>query len=110
MRSYKIKRRESGRFYLFSLYGNGRCLHEQEWDLSHDINESKVMLREMFERIRHEELPLADREPLINSVSEQIPVQKNSSLITNGNFATGRIQLPSENNYPLITINFPGAI
>jgi hypothetical protein len=110
MRTYKIKRRESGRFYLFSLYGTGRCLHEQEWDLALDVSESKAMLIEMFKSIRPEELPLEDREPLINSVSELIPVQKNSNLITNGNTPTGRIQLPSENNYPLITINFPGAI
>lgn len=110
MRSYKIKRRESGRFYLFSLYGTGRCLHEQEWDLALDVSESKAMLENLFEKFRLEELPEEDREPLINSIDDLIPIQKNSNLITNGNPQTGRIQLPGENSYPRITINFPGVI
>lgn len=111
MRSYEIKRRESGRFYLFSLYGNGRCLHEQEWDLALDVEESKVMLLEMFKSVRNEELPEDDRQPLIDSVSELIPIPKKGNLLTtNNNPQTGRIQLPSENNYPPFTINFPGAI
>lgn len=110
MRKYQIKRRESGRFYLFSLFGTGRNFQQQEWDLGLTVLESQAMLENLFQKFRLEELPLADREPLINSVSEEIPVQKNSSLITNSNPQTGRIQLPSENNYPLITINFPGAI
>lgn len=74
MRSYKIKRRESGRFYLFSLYGTGRNFQIQEWDLALDVKESQAMLQEMFDRIRPEELPLADREPLIDSISELIPI------------------------------------
>jgi hypothetical protein len=102
MRSYKIKRRESGRFYLFSLYGNGRCLHEQEWDLSHDINESKAMLIEMFERIRPEELPEEDREPLINSVSELIPICGSSTKPA----PTGQITLPGQHEkFIPITVN-----
>jgi hypothetical protein len=111
MRKYQIKRRESGRFYLFSLFGTGRNFQQQEWDLAHDTNESKVMLQEMFKRIRHEELPEDDRQPLIDSVSEQIPIPKKGNLLlTNNNPQSGRIQLPSENNYPPFTINFPGAI
>jgi hypothetical protein len=111
MRTYEIKRRESGRFYLFSLYGNGRCLHEQEWDLSVDVSESKVMLQAIIDKTRPEELPEEDREPLINSVSELIPIpKKGNGIVTNNNPQTGRIQLPSENNYPPFTINFPGAI
>lgn len=109
MRSYKIKRRESGRFYLFSLFGTGRNFQIQEWDLAVSVSESKVMLEDLFKKFRLEELPEEDREPLLNSVSEAIPIQK-SSLITNSNPQSGRIQLPSENNYPPFTINFPGAI
>ena len=110
MRIYKIKRRESGRFYLFSLFGTGLNFQQQEWDLAVSVEESQAMLQEIFERTRPEELPEDDRQPLIDSVSELIPIQKNSSLITNGSPQTGRIQLPGENNYPTITINFPGAI
>jgi hypothetical protein len=92
MRTYKIKRRESWRFYLFSLFGTGRNFQIQEWDLSHDINESKVMLQEMFERIRHEELPLADRESLINSIDGLIPICGSSTKPPQ----TGQIVLPGQ--------------
>lgn len=93
MRKYQIKRRESGRFYLFSLYGTGRCLHEQEWDLAVSVEESQAMLIEMFERIRPEELPLEDREPLLNSVSELIPIGVGSIPKP---APTGQITLPGQ--------------
>jgi hypothetical protein len=92
MRSYKIKRRESGRFYLFSVFGTGRNFQIQEWDLALDVEESKVMLLEMFKSIRPEELPLADREPLLNSVSELIPIGSGSSKPA----PTGQITLPGQ--------------
>jgi hypothetical protein len=93
MRIYKIKRRESGRFYLFSVFGTGRNFQIQEWDLSHDINESQAMLLEMFERIRPEELPLEDRDPLIDSISELIPITGSSTVKPQ---QTGQIVLPGQ--------------
>jgi hypothetical protein len=92
MRKYQVKRRESGRFYLFSLYGSGRNFQIQEWDLSHDINESKAMLQEMFERIRPEELPEEDREPLLNSIDYLIPICGSSTKPA----PTGQIVLPGQ--------------
>jgi len=93
MRSYKIKRRESGRFYLFSVFGTGRNFQIQEWDLALDVEESKVMLLEMFEKTRPEELPLEDRDPLINSVSELIPITVSSTVKPH---QTGQIVLPGQ--------------
>ena len=103
MRIYKIKRRESGRFYLFSLFGTGRNFQIQEWDLSHDINESKAMLIEMFKSVRHEELPEDDRQPLIDSVSELIPIGVGS---TSKPAPTGQIVLPGQHEkFIPITVN-----
>jgi hypothetical protein len=91
MRKYQIKRRESGRFYLFSLYGTGRNFQIQEWDLSHDTNESKTMLIEMFKKTRPEELPEEDRQPLIDSVSDLIPIGVVGSTVRT---QQGQIVLP----------------
>jgi hypothetical protein len=103
MRIYKIKRRESGRFYLFSLYGTGRNFQIQEWDLSHDINESKAMLIEMFKSVRHEELPEEDRQPLIDSVSDLIPIGVGSTIRPQ---QTGQIVLPGQHEkFVPITVN-----
>ncbi|PPJ65257.1 hypothetical protein [Cuspidothrix issatschenkoi] len=104
MRTYEIKRRESGRFFLLSIFGTGRNFQQQEWDLAHDTNESKVMLQEMFKSIRPEELPLEDRDPLIDSVSEQIPIPK--SITSNGNPKTART-LPSDPVHHSITFRLP---
>jgi hypothetical protein len=92
MRSYKIKRRESGRFYLFSLYGTGRNFQIQEWDLSLDVSESKAMLIEIFEKTRPEELPLEDREPLLKSIDDLIPIGVGSTKPPQ----TGQIVLPGQ--------------
>jgi hypothetical protein len=92
MRKYQIKRRESGRFYLFSLYGTGRNFQIQEWDLSLDVSESKAMLLEMFKSVRHEELPEEDREPLINSIDDLIPICGSSTKPPQ----TGQIVLPGQ--------------
>ena len=105
MRTYEIKRRESGRFYLFSLFGTGRNFQIQEWDLAHDTNESKVMLQEMFKSIRPEELPEADRQPLIDSVSDLMPIP-NPKLTTNGNPKTART-LPSDPVHHSVTFRLP---
>ena len=93
MRKYQIKRRESGRFYLFSVFGTGRNFQIQEWDLSHDINESQAMLLEMFKSVRHEELPLEDRELLIDSISELIPIPGSPTVKPH---QTGQIVLPGQ--------------
>lgn len=93
MRSYKIKRRESGRFYLFSVFGTGRNFQIQEWDLALDVKESQAMLQEIFKKTRPEELPEEDREPLINSVSELIPIGVGSSSKPQ---QTGQITLPGQ--------------
>ena len=93
MRTYKIKRRESGRFYLFSLFGTGRNFQIQEWDLSHDINESKVMLENLFQKFRLEELPEEDREPLINSIDDLIPIGVGLDVEPT---PTGQIVLPGQ--------------
>ncbi len=93
MRIYKIKRRESGRFYLFSLFGTGRNFQIQEWDLALDVKESQAMLQEIFKKTRPEELPEEDREPLINSVSELIPIGVGSSSKP---LQTGQIVLPGQ--------------
>jgi hypothetical protein len=92
MRKYQIKRRESGRFYLFSLFGTGRNFQIQEWDLALDVKESQAMLIEMFKSVRHEELPLEDREALLNSVSEAIPI--GGSTVKPA--PTGQITLPGQ--------------
>lgn len=103
MRTYKIKRRESGRFYLFSLFGTGRNFQIQEWDLAVSVEESKVMLQEMFERIRPEELPLEDRDPLIDSISELIPIC-GSTIVKPA--PTGQITLPGQHEkFIPITVN-----
>jgi hypothetical protein len=103
MRTYEIKRRESGRFYLLSIFGSGRCFQQQEWDLAHDTNESKVMLQAMFKSIRPEELPEADRQPLIDSVSDLMPIPK---LTTNGNPKIART-LPSDPVYHSVSFRLP---
>ena len=92
MRIYKIKRRESGRFYLFSLFGTGRNFQQQEWDLAVSVEESKVMLENLFQKFRLEELPLADREPLINSIDDLIPICGSSTKPA----PTGQITLPGQ--------------
>ena len=103
MRKYQIKRRDSGRFYLFSLYGTGRNFQIQEWDLAHDINESKWMLREIIDRTRPEELPLEDRDPLIDSISELIPIPGSSTVKPH---PTGQITLPGQHeSFIPITVN-----
>ncbi|MBE9233319.1 hypothetical protein IQ231_16985 [Cuspidothrix issatschenkoi LEGE 03284] len=100
MRTYKIKRRENGRFYLFSLFGTGRNFQIQEWDLAHDTNESKVMLQEMFKSIRPEELPEEDREPLLNSIDDLIPIGTSKPA------PTGQIVLPGQHEkFIPITVN-----
>ena len=94
MRIYKIKRRESGRFYLFSLFGTGRNFQIQEWDLAVSVEESKVMLLEMFKSVRHQELPEDDRQPLIDSVSDLIPIGVVGSTVSPA--PTGQIVLPGQ--------------
>jgi hypothetical protein len=76
MRIFEIKRAESGRFQLLSIFGHRDAKQAQTWDLSLDVEESKKMLRGIFASLRPEELPHADREPLIESVSEKIPIPK----------------------------------
>ena len=93
MRSYKIKRRESGRFYLFSLFGTGRNFQIQEWDLALDVEESKVMLQAIIDRTRHEELPEEDREPLLKSIDDLIPITGSSTVKPH---PTGQITLPGQ--------------
>lgn len=107
MRKYEIKRRESGRFYLFSLFGTGRNFQQQEWDLGLTVLESQAMLENLFNKFRLEELPLADRKPLIDSISEQIPIPKKGNLLTtNNNTQTGQIVLPGQNEkFIPITVN-----
>jgi hypothetical protein len=105
MRTYEIKRRESGRFYLLSIFGSGRCFQQQEWDLAHGINESKVMLQEMFKSIRPEELPEADRQPLIDSVSDSMPIPNPKSITSNGSQKAS--PLPSDPVYHSVTFRLP---
>ena len=76
MRTFEIKRTDSGRFQLLSIFGYGNAKQAQTWDLSLDVEESKNMLRGIFASLRPEELPHADREPLIESVSEKILIPK----------------------------------
>ncbi len=100
MRSYKIKRRESGRFYLFSLFGTGRNFQIQEWDLALDVKESKVMLQAIFEKTRPEELPLEDRAPLLKSIDDLIPIGTSKPA------PTGQITLPGQHEkFIPITVN-----
>lgn len=102
MRTYKIKRRESGRFYLFSVFGTGRNFQIQEWDLAVSVSESKVMLENLFQKFRLEELPLADRKPLIDSVSELIPIGGSTAKPA----PTGQITLPGQHEkFIPITVN-----
>ena len=76
MRIFEIKRAESGRFQLLSIFGHRDAKQAQTWDLSLDVEESKNMLRSIFASLRPEELPYADREPLIEAISEKIPIPK----------------------------------
>jgi hypothetical protein len=76
MRTFEITRTDSGRFQLLSIFGYGNAKQAQTWDLSLDVEESKKMLRSIFASLRPEELRYADREPLIESISEKIPIPK----------------------------------
>lgn len=110
MRSHKVLRRESGRFYLRIIQGYGLNYHCYDWDLALDVAESRSMLAELFKKFRPEELPEADRQPLIDSVSDLIPVPQPNVLITNGNPKTGRISLPGDPVYHSLTFRIPGSI
>jgi hypothetical protein len=110
MRTYEIKRHESGRFFLLSIFGTGRNFQQQSWDLALDVAESKTMLAELFKKFRPEELPEEDRQPLIDSVSDLIPVPQKANLITNGNPKTGRISLPGDPVYHSLTFRIPGSV
>ena len=76
MRIFEIRRIESGRFQLLSIFGHRDAKQAQTWDLSLDVEESKNMLRGIFASLRPEELPYEDREPLIEAISEKIPIPK----------------------------------
>ena len=111
MRTFEIKRRESGRFYLFSLFGYNAAKQIQEWDLAMTVNESKTMLEELMVRTRPEELPLADRPALLNSISEKIAIPKknyNPSQPPKSNHHF--IPQAHDPTYAPITITIPGSI
>ncbi len=76
MRTFEIRRIESGRFQLLSIFGHRDAKQAQFWDLSLDVEESKDMLRGIFASLRPEELPLSDRELLIEAVCETIPIPR----------------------------------
>jgi hypothetical protein len=105
MRTYEIKRRESGRFYLLSIFGSGRCFQQQEWDLALDVEESKVMLQAIIDKARPEELPEDDRQPLIDSVCDSMPIPNPKSITSNGNPKTAT--LPSDPVYHSVSFRLP---
>ena len=112
MRTFEIKRRESGRFYIFSLFGYNAAKQIQEWDLAMTVDESKTILEAWMSKARPEELPLADRPALLASISEKIEIPKKVWNPT---------QPPKSNHhfipqagidpvYQPITITIPGSI
>jgi hypothetical protein len=110
MRTHKVLRRESGRFYLRIVQGHGLNYQCYDWDLALTEAESRSMLVDILKKFRFEDLPESDRQPLIDSVSDLIPVPQPNVLITNGNPKTGRISLPGDPVYHSLTFRIPGSV
>jgi hypothetical protein len=103
MRTHKILRRESGRFYLRIIQGYGLNYHCYDWDLALTEAESRSMLVDMLKKIRFEDLPEADRQPLIDSVCDSMPIPNPKSI---GNPKTART-LPSDPVHHSLTFRLP---
>jgi hypothetical protein len=106
MRTHKVLRRESGRFYLRIIQGHGLNYQCYDWDLALTEAESRSMLGDILKKFRFEDLPESDRQPLIDSVSDLMPIPNpNPKLTTNGSQKAS--PLPSDPVHHSLTFRLP---
>lgn len=75
MKTHKIIRDESGRFVLRCGFGypNTQFIDRE---LSKDPDLSKELLKEILSRVNETDIPLQDRQALIESINVNIPIPK----------------------------------
>jgi hypothetical protein len=103
MKNCEIIRKESGLFVLRHYYGFPQRMIS-DIELSSDIPTAKAMLLDRLSRVSFEDIPEARRQSLIDSISDNSPIEKASGGLVADASDRRRMMLDSP-NYPVLSSN-----
>ncbi|MEY3255656.1 MAG: hypothetical protein RLZZ29_787 [Cyanobacteriota bacterium] len=106
MKNCEIIRKESGLFVLRHYYGFPQRMIS-DIELAVDIATAKQMLGDWLDRVSLDAIPEARRQELIDSISDNSPIQKASGGLVADSSDRRRMMLDSP-NYPIISSSLIG--
>ena len=106
MKNSEVIRKESGLFVLRHYYGFPQRMIS-DIELSSDIEKSKQMLGDWLGRISLDDIPEARRQELIDSISDNSPIQKTGGGLVADASDRRRMMIDSP-NYPIISSTLIG--